>query len=254
MALSVPLSRFTPRVGGGSAFFVRPLGHTTDYMRHKLFAKLLAVLFIAPHTFAQGAFQNLGFESIQNIPVFDPQGHPWTMPASDALPGWSCYLGTNQVGYAWYNDVALDSAAVGVQSSTSPYLPSGFLVGQYCLSLQYGVVGYGQYGVASITQTGQLSSSVQSIRFRGTDPFVVTFDGVTIPLVILSSQSGYNVYGGDISQFAGQSGTLAFTSYTHFGYLDAIQFSTQSVPEPSGIALFAVGFGVLCCHSWRLRR
>ena len=24
MALSVPLSRFTPRVGGGSAFFVRP--------------------------------------------------------------------------------------------------------------------------------------------------------------------------------------------------------------------------------------
>ena len=25
MALSVPLSRFTPRVGGGSAFFVRPL-------------------------------------------------------------------------------------------------------------------------------------------------------------------------------------------------------------------------------------
>jgi hypothetical protein len=25
LALSVPLSRFTPRVGGGSAFFVRPL-------------------------------------------------------------------------------------------------------------------------------------------------------------------------------------------------------------------------------------
>ena len=28
MALSVPLSRFAPRVGGGSAFFVRPLDHT----------------------------------------------------------------------------------------------------------------------------------------------------------------------------------------------------------------------------------
>ena len=27
MALSVPLSRFTPRTGGGSAFFVRPLDH-----------------------------------------------------------------------------------------------------------------------------------------------------------------------------------------------------------------------------------
>jgi hypothetical protein len=29
LALAVPLSRFTPRVGGGSAFVVRPLNHTT---------------------------------------------------------------------------------------------------------------------------------------------------------------------------------------------------------------------------------
>ena len=29
MALSVPLSRFTSQVGGGSAFFVRPRQHTT---------------------------------------------------------------------------------------------------------------------------------------------------------------------------------------------------------------------------------
>jgi len=27
LALAVPLSRFTPRVGGGSAFFVRPISH-----------------------------------------------------------------------------------------------------------------------------------------------------------------------------------------------------------------------------------
>ena len=32
MALSVPLSRFTPRVGGGSAFFVRPQ-HITPIMK-----------------------------------------------------------------------------------------------------------------------------------------------------------------------------------------------------------------------------
>jgi hypothetical protein len=211
------------------------------------------VLIVAPHTFAQGTFQNLGFESGQNIPVFDPQGHPWTMPASDALPGWSCYLGTNQVSYAWYNDVALDSAAVGIQSSTSSYLPSGFLVGQYCLSLEYGVVGYG-YGTASIAQTAQLPANVQSIQFRGTYPFTVSFDGTVIPLIVLSSQTGYSVYGGDISQFAGQTGALTITSYSHFAYLDAIQFSTQSVPEPSGLALFAIGFGVLYCHSWRLKR
>ena len=31
MALSVPLSRFTPRVGGGSAFFVRPTSRVMKY-------------------------------------------------------------------------------------------------------------------------------------------------------------------------------------------------------------------------------
>ena len=38
MALSVPLSRFTPRVGGGSAFFVRPLAHMTisEHLKFKL--------------------------------------------------------------------------------------------------------------------------------------------------------------------------------------------------------------------------
>jgi hypothetical protein len=32
LALAVPLSRFTSRVGGGSAFFVRPLGRVYYFM------------------------------------------------------------------------------------------------------------------------------------------------------------------------------------------------------------------------------
>ena len=162
-------------------------------------------------------------------------------------------MGTNQVSYALYDDVALDSAAVGIQSSTSPYLPSGFLVGQYCLSLQYGVVDYG-FGAASIAQTAQLPADAQSIQFRGTYPFTVSFDGTIVPLIVLSSQTGYSVYGGDISQFAGRTGELLITSYTHFSYLDAIQFSTQTVPEPSSLVLFMIGFGLLYYRPWRLRR
>ena len=42
MALAVPLSRFTPRVGGGSAFYVRPLDHA---MRFRL-TYLIAVTFL----------------------------------------------------------------------------------------------------------------------------------------------------------------------------------------------------------------
>jgi hypothetical protein len=34
LALAVPLSRFTPRVGGGSAFFVRHRGHALSFMSY----------------------------------------------------------------------------------------------------------------------------------------------------------------------------------------------------------------------------
>jgi hypothetical protein len=215
-------------------------------MNHFLFTRLFLVLVftVAQHAFAQGTFQNLNFEAAHNIPVFDPQGHPWTMPASDALPGWTCYIGTNQTGSAWYNDVALDSAAVSILSSTSPYPPSGFVLGQYCLSLQSTFLP--QFGgSASVGQTGQLPFDAQSIRFRGTVPFGVSFAGSAIPLAVLSSQAGYNIYGGDISQFAGVTGDLRITSFGHFGYLDSLTLSSQPIPEPATISLFVMGLGVL---------
>jgi len=43
LALSVPLSRFTSRVGGGSAFFVRPL-HTTQNMKTTTLSLILIFL------------------------------------------------------------------------------------------------------------------------------------------------------------------------------------------------------------------
>ena len=50
MALAVPLSRFTSRVGGGSAFFVRPKLHAIDGVEHFTMKKqitgfILGVLF-----------------------------------------------------------------------------------------------------------------------------------------------------------------------------------------------------------------
>src|SRR5208282_4685706 len=42
LALSVPLSRFTSRVGGGSAFYVRPLDH--DYKNMKTSKGILRVI------------------------------------------------------------------------------------------------------------------------------------------------------------------------------------------------------------------
>jgi hypothetical protein len=197
---------------------------------------------------AQGTFQNLDFESAHNIPAFDPHAHPWYMSAADALPGWSCYVGTNQTTFVAFNDLTLDAAGVSLITNTSAYypMPAGLLSGQYCVSLQYGAVSAGPlvYGPASIAQSGQVPSDARSIQFRGTVPFTVTFGGNSIPLVVLSSQGDYSIYGGDISQFAGQTGELTFTSYSHFDFLDAIQFSTEAIPEPSSAFLFITG-GIL---------
>jgi hypothetical protein len=216
-------------------------------MKQILRAVVLAVALSTSSALAQGTFQNLDFESVQNIPVFDPQGHPWKMPAADALPGWSCYLGTNQSSMVAFNDLALDSAFVGIVSNTSPYapIPVGLLDGQYCLSLQHGIsglVGPGPftYVPASVAQSGQIPFS-QSIQFKGTIPFEVTFAGNTIPLVVLSTGAGYDVYGGDIRQYVGMTGELRSTSYSHFSYLDGIEFSMQVVPEPSTFALLGLG-------------
>jgi len=223
-------------------------------MKHHISRKLFLALTLwgAHQLFAQGTFQNLGFESAHNIPVFDPQGHPWTMPASDALPGWTCYIGANQTGSAWYNDVALDSAALGILSSLSPYPPSGFVQGQYCLSLQTSTAFTSPpFTPASVGQTGQLPADAQSIRFRGTVPFPVSFAGTVIPLSVLSSQAGYNIYGGDISQFAGLTGELRIRSFGHFGYLDGLTFSSQPIPEPASVSLFVMGLGLLYLRSRR---
>lgn len=218
-------------------------------MRFRRISELFIALSImaGQALFAQATFQNLGFEDVQNIPVFDPRGHPWLMPASDALPGWTCYVGTNPVSQASYNDVALDSAWVGVLSNTSSFAPLGLVVGQYCASLQYGVTESFPsftYGTASIAQLGQVPSGDHSILFRGTVPFVVTFDDAVIPLSVLSNEGDFYVYGGDVSQYAGKTGELKITTYSHFSYIDDIQFSSQPVPEPAVGGLIVLSLGL----------
>lgn len=213
---------------------------------------LAALLLLGWNGQAQGTFQNLGFEAAQNIPAPNVFGD--YMSPSDALPGWSCYIGTNQASFVTYNLIALDSAEIGlitldsITYSTRDFRPpSDMAMGQNYLSLQEGYYNGGYYPV-SIAQTAQLPANIQSTQFRGTYPLSVSFNGTIIPLIVLSSQTDYNTYGGDMSQFAGQTGTLAFTSYTHFAYLDAIRFSTQSVPEPGPLALVTLGGLLLGCR------
>lgn len=201
---------------------------------------------------AQQSFQNLDFEAAHNIPSFAGNVHPWSMPASNALPGWTCYVGSNLQTTVWYDDLALDGAGLGIINSTSPYAPADLVGGQYCASLQYGITAIypGNPLVvirepASISQVGEIPSDAQSMHFIGTIPFSVSFDGNLIPLVVLDAQTTYNVYGGDVSLFAGQVGELRFMSYSHFAFLDSIGFSSQSIPEPNTFCIVLLGLLVL---------
>jgi hypothetical protein len=204
---------------------------------------------------AQGTFQNLGFEAVRNVPLFDPQAHPWYMPAADALPGWACYVGSEQIHSVLYNNFTLDAAALGVASSTAAFVPNALPVGVYSLSLQAGIATSGVYSSASIAQVGQIPSDAKSIRFRGYEQvtggigFSVTFGGNPIPLTTIMTGDDVKLYGGDISRFAGESGELRITSISHFSYLDGLVFSPVAVPEPPTSALLLGGLTLL--FFWR---
>ena len=106
--------------------------------------------------------------------------------------------------------------------------------------------------VPALAQTGTLPADSQSIRFYSEAPFAigltVTFSGTQIPLSFLgNTANNKQIWGGDISGFAGQTGELRFRGS---GTLDFIQFSNQPIPEPSMFGL--IGIGVLM-FSWRLK-
>jgi hypothetical protein len=119
--------------------------------------------------------------------------------------------------------------------------------------------------LASIAQTGMIPINANSIEFLGKSVFggptlELSFNGQNIPTLPLSNGTNYTLYGGDISQFAGQTGELRFTSLPSplyptpqsGGLLDDISFSPMVIPEPSTLALMTFGliFGLYRCRGF----
>ena len=202
-------------------------------------------------------FENLNFEdAVIGTPV-DNQ-----LPSSEALPSWS--NGNYNPGYVLYDQSARTSVAVGVNDGLSPNEIVQPFEGKYSVALLDD-----QSTGAWISQTGDVPPDARSMLFSsdfiGGANLVVSLNGTPIPTSLYSTGPVINerfgpvkTYIGDVSAFAGQSDVvLRFEAVPTGGPvwvaadLDAITFST--VPEPSSLALVAIGAVTTCLYLLRCR-
>ena len=201
---------------------------------HRNIFIIVLLCFLEQAGFSQG-FVNLNFES--PIPPL-PSG-PAFMPITNALPGWTGYIGGEQVAEVVYNSRALDGAGISLHSPTSSLQP---IQGNYSVLLQGARFSSAS---AAIAQLGQITSSINSLFFLAQNSTLqVTFAGQLIPYFQVNQTDNYMTFAADISSFAGQTGELRFTApQNSFSFLDGVRFSSTVVPEPSIYSL--LGCGVL---------
>jgi hypothetical protein len=198
---------------------------------------LVAVFGMCPAAHSQGTFVNLNFEQ----PVLPLVRDAFFMvPTTNAIPGWTAYVGGVQQGSIIYNTRPLDAAEVTLQGPGSDSLTP--IQGSYTVEF-FGASPFAPQLSSAVGQIGEIPANVQSLEFHASSlALQVSFAGHSIPLVQVGSGTGYVIVGGDISPFAGQLGELLFTAPAQTAsVLDYIQFSSLPVPEPSIFSLAGIG-------------
>jgi hypothetical protein len=205
-----------------------------------------SIVLFSQCAFGQGTFQNLDFEQANPIPL----GVPYIVATTNGLPGWTTYLGNSQSSEILYDTISLGGAAISLHDSASHSFQP--IQGNYSVFLQGS--GAGPATSSAIGQNGQVPTDAVSVRFWA-DPrsnLKVTFGGQEIFIYRLANMPGYDIFGGDISSFAGQTAELLFTGPGNSGgYFDNIFFSNQPIPEPSAFCLFGLGALLL---GWQFTR
>ncbi|MDE3068601.1 MAG: PEP-CTERM sorting domain-containing protein, partial [Verrucomicrobiota bacterium] len=184
--------------------------------------------------------------------------YPYAVYANDAIPGWTAYIGGVSQSDIIYNTRPLDAAEVTLQGTNSNVLTP--IEGNFTVVL-FGASSSAPQQSAGIGQTGQIPSAAQSLIFWGYAGLDnVSFNAQALSLLVLGNTANYNIYGADISAFAGQSGELLFTAPPGYeDIIDNIQFSSSPIPEPGIISLFAFGGSLFAFRRrrkssrWRLR-
>jgi hypothetical protein len=196
---------------------------------------------------AQGqGFQNLNFESAQNLPG-NPGAYGMSVSVTDALPDWTVYAGPGTLSNIYY----VSNSFPGVSSLVE--LEGG------SLALSGNNLSVGLYSGGSISQTGLVPDNAESLQFESNgDPspipggVTVILGGQTLSLSALSEGPDYTAYGANIpASMAGQMEALTFYG-SEGDLLDDIEFSSMSVPEPSEYAL--IGLGAVIVGLYRRRK
>ena len=198
-----------------------------------------ALLIISVH--GQG-FQNLNFESAFNLPGNPGNGE--SVSVANALPGWTAYDGE----FAYPNIYYVSNNLLG--SATSVELEGGSLAlsGDYSVELFLG---------GSISQTGLVPENADALEFEASSSpnLYVSLDGQNLSYSAIFQGSGYTVYAANIPvSTEGQVEALTFSIQgSGQSVLDDIEFTTDSVPEPSQYALIGLGaalFGLYRRHRY----
>jgi hypothetical protein len=238
-----------------------------------LIVGVAVAMFAVISAHAQDAFHNLNFEQA-TVTASGPEPYPNFVPIGSALPGWTAYLGTQQITQVGYNSPTLSVATVcliGTTWNTSDVQDYGFGIidGNYSVDLETGITPLNpttSYINASIEQNGTVPSTTASLQFKeagfGPGPVSVSFDGnALVPVALSSGVSAdglpYTLFGVNISAWAGHAGELEFSTSSTVDYayaeLDDITFSPMAVPEPSMVALSAIGGLLFGARKWFAR-
>jgi len=197
------------------------------------------------------SFFNLDFEGATiNRDPSSPYA-PYAVYSSSALPGWTAYISGVSQNEIIYDTVPLAAPEVTLQDHNGFRQPPQ---GNYAVML-WGPFNPSEnpaeHNTVAIGQAARIPLSSMSIEFFGDmGGMQITFDGQPLNFVTLSTGSDYNVYGADVSAFAGQAGVLMFTdpwySNTHGGpgFIDSISFLSTAVPEPRTITFVALAAGL----------
>jgi hypothetical protein len=203
---------------------------------------------------AQAApFENLGFDLANTNTLSPAPGSPLrgTGPTEDLLPAWQLLRGTTPQPTLGFN-LSLSTLGYATLISADQSDFFGFNVeGKYALHL---VSVPGNVELFTLVQRGEVPAEARILTYKFSGaPLALTVNGADLqPLADSPSAAAF-----DISSFAGQTVDLKLTllgpampNEPATTFVDSIAFG---IPEPTALALMAMGTLVLCLGV-RLRR